>query len=143
MTAMESIVRPFVVVESAPLNRLAPEPEPAVLPEASIQWGDGSRFIIPPPRPSDTIGDWEDPITDDELDGLAPGTITKVVSPLPESDFGEEVRVLDELARLTSVVRVENSEDPSQWVDVERIDVLWMQDSKTGVLSRFNFRNPA
>lgn len=142
MTSMESIVRPFVVVESAPVNRLAPEPEPAALPPASIAWGDGSRFIIPPPPPGDTIGDWEDPISDDELDGVPPGTITKVISPLPETDFGDdETRVLTETQRVTSVVRVENPEDPTQWVDVERIDVLLMQDTN-GLLWRFQFRNP-
>ncbi len=149
MTAMESIVRPFLVVESAPLNRLAPDPEPAVLPESSIAWGAGSRFILPPGSfepPPDTIGDWEDPISEEELEdagGVPAGTpITKVISPIPETDFGDdETRVLTEMARVTSVVRVENPEDPTQWVDVERIDVMMMQDSK-GLLWRFQFRNP-
>jgi hypothetical protein len=149
--SMEQIVRPFVLVESDPLQRVVPRPETDLeaLPEAAIEWGDGSRFMIPPnvTTPPDLIGDWEFPIEDAELGG---GVIVNLPGQffweedhlLPEDDEAPETEAIwDEVSRATSTIRVFNPQDENQWVDVERIDSLIMRgpDSRQHV---FRFRNP-
>jgi hypothetical protein len=46
-----------------------------------------------------------------------------------------------EIARKTHTVRVENPDDPNQYVDVQRIDQLRLQD-ENGVESTWNLHNP-
>lgn len=141
MTTMESIVRPFVIIESDPFNRIAPIVEEP-LADAEIVWGDGSRFIIPPSAyetPQDLIGDWEFPIED--VEEFPEGTRFTVVA-LPSDEFDQQGRrLLIETARLTSQLRVENPDDPEQFVIIERIDKLLMADNE-GRETILEFRNP-
>jgi hypothetical protein len=46
-----------------------------------------------------------------------------------------------EIARKTHTVRVENPNDASQYLDVQRIDQMRLQD-ENGVQSTWNFNNP-
>jgi hypothetical protein len=50
---------------------------------------------------------------------------------------------LNEVSRRTSVKRVFNPSDNSQFVDVERIDQLTLKDAATSQLHTFQLNNPA
>ena len=126
MQSMEFIIRGFGVVNSAPVNRVFERPAPPEeRPPAAREWGDGSEFIFPPQI--NYSWNWPDDLTEGE-------------SEEPEPPASE--RRLTEVARATSPLRVENPNDPEQFVIVERIDSLIMLDSATGETITMEFRNP-
>lgn len=129
---MENIVRSFVEIDSQPINRIfrRPDPTPSA-PEALICWGESSQFVFPPQTvapPSDPAGgggitvNW--PEDDGELQDIPP------------------LRMLTEVSRVTSDKRIENPQDPEQYVIVQRIDELVMVDSIDGESITFIFDNP-
>ena len=67
------------------------------------------------------------------------GTDTDVPSGDDSPNFGDKV-IIEELSRSTSVVRVTNPEDETQFVDVERIDAILMLGSD-GKVYEFRFNN--
>lgn len=77
------------------------------------------RQIALPQEPVEAYSEWGGPSQfDSEL--------------FPESDFGIRFQVIGEIAPLTKTLlqRVENSEDPSQFVDVERHKTMTFRVSK-------------
>jgi hypothetical protein len=126
--AMERAVRPFVEIDSAPINRIfrRPDPPPEQL-EATITWGASSQFILPPQS-----------VTQPETGG--PIRIN-----WPQEEEEEEVPgpwTWTEVSRETSNFRVENPDDPSQYLIVQRIDRMTMSDSRDGETVILVFRNP-
>lgn len=124
-SGLTRLVNGFLVVESAPVSLAQPQ-TPTVLeelPPALLAWGAPSDFLLPT--------------------GQIPGLITSRVN-IPRGnflsknwddsleDFDEQVEnyedeeippiLYHEIAREVSVVRIENPEDPAQYVDVERIE---------------------
>lgn len=125
--SLEQITRPFAVVESEPFNRVLPGVDPDYdPPEALITWGASSQFIIPPIT---------SPTLPDDGDGRG------IDVTLPDDDgSGPPVVTWNEIARTTSDLRVENPEDPEQYVVIRRIDSMTF-DVSTGVQVRMRFRN--
>lgn len=130
---LESVVRPFVTVESQPIQRIFRRPEPAEPQPATLEWGDGSRFVFPPQVQNPTSGG------DD-------GTTRGPIIDWPDEFGGEDEQVAQwtwtEVSRETSDFRVENPEDPEQFLIVQRIDKMTMADSKSGDTVLLVFRNP-
>jgi hypothetical protein len=127
--APERFVRPFVDIDSAPINRVFRRPDPAPdLPDAFISWGAASNFLFPPlviPQSSSGGGiriNWPD--TESDLEPT------------------EAERVWTEVRRETSPLRVENPQDASQFVIVERIDEVVMMDNREGGTVTLRFNNP-
>ena len=119
----ELFSRPFNPVQTAPVNRVFRRPEPDLTPPdepPSIEWGEGSDFIMPPE--------------------IQFGGITW---PEDREDFEEEAagRTLTEVSRSTSSVQIENPNDPSQFVTVERINSITMRDSRAGETLTLVFNN--
>jgi hypothetical protein len=125
-SGLTRLVTGFLVVESAPVSLAQPK-TPTVLeevPPALLAWGDASDFLLPTGQIPGIIhtrnippGDFLSRNWDDQLE-----------------DFDEQVEdyeeeevppiLYHELTRTVSVVRVENPEDPAQYVDVERIETI-------------------
>jgi hypothetical protein len=125
--SMERITRPFAVVESEPFNRLLPGADADYdPPEAIITWGASSQFIIPP-------------ITSATLPDESDGRGVDVTLP-DDGGSGTPVVTWNEIARTTSDLRVENPEDPEQYVIIRRIESMTFEVS-TGVQVRMRFRN--
>jgi hypothetical protein len=117
------------IIESPPVNRIFRRPEPEPEPEfPTLEWGGTSNFTLPPQSQSSggnrVIINW--PTFGEDSN--------------PEEEFQ---RTFNEVSRETSRVRVENPDDASQFVIVDRIDKLTMVDSGTSETVLMIFRNPA
>jgi hypothetical protein len=105
-TVMERVIRPWVDVVSYP--RVVVVPPIEILPEVFLQWGGPSQFVVEGSEsfrevaktPGLTLGDDDD---DDEE---------------------ELIFTYNESGRNTSEKRIENPDDPDQYVMVEVIDEI-------------------
>lgn len=119
---MADIVRPWVDVISYSTPRTLPPPA-EVLPEAFLRWGGPSQFNF-----SDSFRDKaNNPF----------GFHTK-----DEPNDENVVYQFTETGRNTSQVRVENPDDPDQFVIVEQINAIEFSGPK-GVVYSFRFANPS
>ena len=128
--AMESITRPFTVIETAPFETItvAPETDLLALPPAQIAWGAASEFVVPDAQLST-------PLVFDASDagdyGSAAGYVNYLESGESLFDALPEVLEWEEVSRSVSIVRIYNPAEsdlpPSertQWLDVERIETV-------------------
>ena len=135
--SMERVVRPFLMIDSAP--PAAPVARP-LLPgensEAFISWGKASQFIRPP----------TDPITagfgDDLYGSLGAGF--RLQNPRDqkkneETDDALEI-AMTEVKRETETVRIEDPTDSSVFIEVKRITKIWFRHSDTGNTYRFEIK---
>lgn len=161
--SMVDIVRPFVTAFSPPINRVAPQVAVAA-PVASITWGRAPQITVPADPRRDTIGDFEWPIEPAELlpppfDRFTPEeladfldannlSLEDILAKVGET-FGlnaelykpatpELSSVYSEVSRFTTTVRVENPDDPEQFVNVERIESISFQGDKGPITLSFN-----
>jgi hypothetical protein len=115
---LEMFVRPFVSVESFFTPRVAPEVLPPE-PEAFVSWGGPSEFDF-----------------DDSFKKLAR---TMIVFKVDDGDA--PALGYDETVRQTEDVRIENPDDPEQFVIVQRIKSIDF-NVPGGQTTRFRLRNP-
>jgi hypothetical protein len=114
---METLVRPFVSVESFFTPRVAPE--------------------VPPPQP-EAFASWGAPSEFDFDDSFKKRARTLIVFKVNDGD--PPALGYDEVLRDTEDVRIENPDDPEQFVIVQRIKSI---DFKVGgERQRFRLRNP-
>lgn len=119
--SMEEIVRPFVPIESFSTPRVPPTPTPPE-PEAFLRWGQASAF------------QFESSFRDKATRGIG----------FRVGDGGDEEFppvTYTETGRDTSLLRVENPDDPDQFVEVERIDAISFR-GPNGRDTIFRLRNP-
>lgn len=116
---MESLVRPFVGVFSFSTPRVAPEPAP-VEPEAFLRWGGPSAFSF-----------------DDSFRDVASGGVSFHTDDDDNDDVEEQY---SETGRSTSDVKVENPDDPDQFVIVQQIQSMAFS-GPGGRKIRFQFSN--
>lgn len=119
-TFMERIVKPWEDVVSFSVPREVPAPETPP-PEAFLQWGKASQFQNNNFRDKASFGGGG--TTDDD------------------DDENDEVLAFHETGRNTSDKRIENPEDPDQFVIVAQIDSMTL-DGPGGKKYKFTFSNP-
>lgn len=126
--AVERIIRPFETPPGWPGNRrLPPEQDDK---EAFIQWSANINTVV---------------TTLDSL-GIDEGYLIKAIfEDQPTSETSEEppAIVYNEVRRSVSVIRVSNPEDPSSWVDVERVERATFTRDGEQVTFVFRNRDPA
>lgn len=108
------------------LQRLALLRPPVEEGEARIRWGRPARFELTEPEADDDIG-VEVTWPDDEGEQPPPDVV---------------IRYHDEVARTEEDVRVENPDDPEQYVIVRRVVSIVFQNRADGSFDVFNFTNP-
>ncbi len=110
---MERIVRPFVVIDSKPYDPPAPrQPLPGEDDEAFISWGAPSRFITPQ-------------ITQPVTSSSSFGGGFRVTWPEDDKPKKSQIeRTYTEISRTVDTIKIENPEDSSQYVMIERIDEI-------------------
>jgi hypothetical protein len=111
---MERIVRPFVVIDSKPYDPPAPrQPLPGENDLAFISWGAPSRFITP---------QLTQPVTSSSRFGSGGFRVTWPEDEKPQKS--EVNRIYAEISRTVDTIKVENPDDPEQYVMIERIDEI-------------------
>jgi hypothetical protein len=125
--AVETIVRPFETLQGWPATRRAPPEQDQG--EAYIEWSAKMPASV---------------MSLDALIGNG-GTIAEMEYESPDSETSEDPLENDfqeysESGRVVQVVRVTNPEDPSNYVDVERIDRIFFNGPAGKVLVRYNNR---
>lgn len=133
--SMENIVRPFVKIESRPLQIVTPAPvtDLVELPPAFIQWGAPSNFITPASQ--------TDIVVADEFGSSFAGYVNRIQQDGSIFDYAREL-LAEEISRETRVLRIynpieletiPNAEDRTQYLDVEVIDRITfrMPDGET------------
>jgi hypothetical protein len=116
----EALVDPWVNVTSFSTPRQIPVPD-APLPEAFLQWGNASQFLF----------------NDDFRNAAGGGGFNKD----NDDEDADKVLQFTETGRSTSDKRVENPDDPDQFVVVARIDAMTF-DGPGGSKYSFTFSNP-
>ncbi len=104
---------------------------------AVSRWGAPSRFdFIEPEQTNPTVSVVlpEDPECED--------SILRPFSPDSCSEEGVPILEYDEIDRIETIVRVENPDDPDQFVMVARIDNILFQ-GPNGEYHQFNYTHPA
>ena len=132
--SMESIVRPFVKIESRPLNIVTPPPvtPPEAVPPAYIEWGAASNFIVPSSQ-LETPYVFE---TTNDRDYIAfSGAVNYIERDGSIFDWNPSIE-LPELDRVTRTVRIWNPEELNLPED-ERTSFLDVE-----VIDRIRFRSP-
>jgi hypothetical protein len=131
---MESIVRPFVKIESRPLNIVTPAPvtDPEEVPPAFIDWGAASNFIAPNTQVSGPLV----VSTENDFDYSSfSGTVNRIQQTDSIFDWEREIE-LAEVERQTRTVRIYNPEELNLPVE-ERTSYLDVE-----VIDRISFRAP-
>lgn len=137
--SFERLVRPFLVKDSRP-DPAAPAGEVTdlgALANVALTWGAGGEFDLPPGGVTTGAEADEAPeITEiGESDEGPPGYTGPIIGPVSRSggsffdedeeedeDTGlERVKKYREVSRVVETVRIENPDDASQFVEVERI----------------------
>lgn len=132
--SMESIVRPFVKIESRPLNIVTPPPvtPPEEVPPAFIEWGAASNFIVP----SSQIETPRIFVTDNDRAFITAGReINFIERETSIFDYAPEIE-LPEVSRQTRTVRVWNPEE-LELPEEQRTSFLDVE-----VIDRITFRSP-
>jgi hypothetical protein len=129
---MERIVRPFVVIDSAPPPPPTPrKPLPGEDDDAFIAWGGPSRFVRP---------ELTQPLVSDSPIGSGGSLIvTWPKDPKEKDEEQQRERVYREIDRKTVKRRVTNPQDAQQWVDVEDTTEIRLRAPDGGTV-RFIFR---
>lgn len=132
--SMESIVRPFVKIESRPLNIITPPPvtDPEEVPPAFIEWGAPSNFIAPNSQIDRPLV----VTTDNDRDYSSfSGTVNYLEQTDSIFDWEREIEIT-EIARQVRTVRIYNPEELDLPVE-ERTSYLDVE-----VIDRISFRAP-
>lgn len=135
--SMERIVRPFLLIDSAPpAAPVAAPPLPGEGDAAFISWGKASSFIRPVTDP--VVANPADDLYGDLGGGVKVNFPKK--KPTEEPDDVADI-AMTEIRRETKDVRIEDPSDSAVYVIVKRIEKVWMRNSENGKTYRFEFKN--